>query len=173
MLCVVGMHGCGKSIFLTTARQYRYPIVSMGDAVRDETRKRGLPPECHGDVAEALRKEKGLAAVAMLVFDALTPECIVDGVRGLAEIDVFAQHYSVEILAIHASPKTRFNRVKKRGRSGDPVSWKEFNERDLRELIFGIGNVIALADYMLINESTLTQFEMQCTTFLDTWRRNP
>ncbi len=173
MLCVVGMHGCGKSIFITTARQYRYPIVSMGDAVRDETRKRGLPPDCHGDVAEALRKENGLAAVATLVLDAMTPDCIVDGVRGLAEIDVFAQHHPVEILAIHASPKIRFDRVKKRERPGDPVSWKEFKKRDLRELAFGIGNVIALADYLLINESTLTQFKMQCTTFLDTWRKNP
>ena len=172
MLCVVGMHGCGKSIFLTTARQYRYHIVSMGDAVRDETRKRGLPPECHGDVAEALRKENGLAAVAWLVLDAITPDCIVDGVRGLTEIDVFVQHYPVEILAIHASPKTRFNRVKKRKRPGDPVSLKEFNERDKRELTFGIGNVIALADYVLINESTLTQFTMDCNSFLDTWR-NP
>jgi dephospho-CoA kinase len=145
----------------------------MGDAVRDETRKRGLPPERHGEVAAALRKEKGLATVALIVLDKITPACIVDGVRGLAEIDVFSQHYPVEILAIHASPQTRFNRVKNRKRPGDPVSLKEFNQRDARELSFGIGDVIALADYVLINESTITQFKRECTTFLDTWRRNP
>lgn len=171
MLCVVGMHGCGKNIFLTVAKEYECTIVSMGDAVRAETARRGLPPERHGEVAEALRKEKGLAAVAYLVLDMVTPDCIIDGVRGLEEINVFKQQYPVEILAIHASPKTRFTRVRKRQRAGDPQTWKEFSERDTRELSFGIGKVIALADYMLLNESTRDHFERKCEAFLKKWRR--
>ena len=165
MLCIVGMQGCGKSIFLQEAQEY-YTIVSMGDAVRAETKKRGLPPECHGEVAEALRKENGLAAVAHLVVDKITPDCIVEGVRGLEEIKVFRQHYTVDIVAIHSSPETRFKRVKKRKRSGDPSTLDEFEERDMRELGFGIGGVFSLADYMLINESTKEQFEKECRAFL-------
>lgn len=167
MLCVVGMPGCGKSVFFNVAQEYHYTIVSMGDAVRAETKKRGLPPEYHGRVAEALREEKGLAAVAYLVLDKITQDCIIDGIRGLAELDVFSEQYEVDVLAIHASPKTRFARVKKRQRAGDPASWKEFKERDLREFTFGIGNVIALADYVLINESTKEQFEEECRAFLE------
>jgi len=166
MLCVVGMHGCGKSIFLTTAKKHNCAIISMGDAVRAETTRRGLPPECHGEVAEALRKEHGGAAVASLVLDIITPECIVEGVRGLEEVNLFKKYYPVEILAIHASPKTRFNRVRKRQRPGDPKSWKAFKERDIRELSFGIGKVIALADFMLVNESTKERFEEECRVFL-------
>ena len=166
MLCVVGMPGCGKSIFLNAAQEFHHTIVSMGDAVRAETKKRGLPPECHGGVAEALRKEKGLAAVAYLVLDRITMTCIVDGVRGLDEIKAFSEHYSVDVVAIHASPKTRFKRLRKRKRPGDPETWKEFTERDMRELNFGIGNVIALADYILLNESTKSAFEARCNTFL-------
>lgn len=171
MLCVVGMPGCGKSIFLDIAREYNHAVISMGDAVRAETKKRGLPPEQHGDVAQALRDEKGLAAVAYLILNKLTPTCIVDGVRGLAEIDVFREQYPLEIVAIHTPPKMRFIRIKKRRRAGDPVCWKEFVERDLRELGFGIGGVIALADYMLLNRSTKIQFEKKCQEFL--FRRNP
>jgi dephospho-CoA kinase len=163
---VVGMPGCGKSVFLTVAREYDYAIISMGDAVRAETRKRGISPENHGKIAEALRKEHGLAAVALLVVEKITPDCIVDGVRSLAEIDVFNQHYTVEIVAIYSSPKTRFRRLKKRQRAGDPQFWKEFKKRDARELNFGIGDVIALADYLLINESTKNQFRTQCRIFL-------
>jgi dephospho-CoA kinase len=166
MLCVVGMQGCGKSIFLQEAQECGYTIVSMGDAVRAETRKRGFPPECHGEVAEALREEKGLAAVAYLVVDKITPDCIVEGARGLEEIKVFRQHYTVDIVAIHSSPETRFKRVKKRKRSGDPRTWDEFEKRDMRELGFGIGGVFALSDYMLINESTKGQFEKECRVFL-------
>ncbi len=167
MLCVVGMPGCGKSIFLQVAAEYSYTIISMGDAVRAETTRRGLPLECHGEVAEALRKEHGLAAVAYLVLDNLKPECIVEGVRGLAEISVFKEYYPVEILAIHSSPKTRYERVKKRQRAGDPETWKEFQARDARELEFGIGKVVALADHVIINESTKEQLEKECRTFLD------
>jgi dephospho-CoA kinase len=172
MLCVVGMPGCGKDLFLTIAQELNYTVVSMGDAVRGETKKRGLPPERHGDVAEMLRKEKGLAAVAYLVLDQITPTCVVDGVRGTAEISLFSQHYPVEIAAIHASPQTRFRRVKQRQRPGDPVTWKEFTQRDARELGFGLGDVIALADHMLINESTKAHFEKKCIAFLKS-RGNP
>lgn len=171
MLCVVGMPGCGKSIFLDAARNFNYTIISMGDAVREETKKRGFPPQDHGEVAQSLRDERGLAAVAHLVLNSLTPECIIDGVRGLAEIEVFAQHYSLEIVAIHASPKIRFIRVKRRRRPGDPLCWKDFLARDLRELGFGIGGVIALADHMLLNQSTKAQFEKKCHEFFLQRRR--
>lgn len=166
MLCVVGMPGCGKSIFLTTASNLGYSIVSMGDAVREETEKRGLPPDRHGEVAQLLREERGLAAVAHLVAEKVAPDCIVDGVRGLAEIEVFKKKHSVGIVAVHASPRTRFSRVQKRQRPGDPLSWDEFTERDARELKFGIGDVLALADCMLVNESTLEHFRGECRRFL-------
>lgn len=167
MLCVVGMPGCGKSIFLTAASELGYCIVSMGDAVREETEKRGLPPDRHGEIARILREEQGLAAVAYLVVEKITPDCIIDGIRGMPEIEVFLQKYPVEIVAIHASPSTRFCRVQKRKRPGDPFSWDEFTERDARELKFGIGNVFALADYMLVNESTIEDFMKVCQTFLE------
>jgi dephospho-CoA kinase len=165
------MPGCGKSIFLDAARDFKYTIISMGDAVRVETKKRGLPLEDHGKVAQSLRDERGLAAVAHLVLNSLTPECIVDGVRGLAEIEAFRQQYALEIIAIHTSPKIRFTRVKKRRRPGDPLCWGDFLARDLRELGFGIGGVIALADHMLLNQSTKSQFEKKCHEFLS--RRRP
>ncbi|MBU7022884.1 MAG: flagellar hook-basal body complex protein FliE [Theionarchaea archaeon] len=166
MLCVVGMPGCGKSIFFTVASEMGFHVVSMGDAVREETLKRGFPLEKHGEIAKTLREERGLGAVALLVVEKITPDCIVDGVRGLSEIEVFSQKYPVDIVAIHASPRTRFSRVKKRKRPGDPLSWEEFTERDARELEFGIGNVFALADYMLINESLIEHFEKECRAFL-------
>jgi dephospho-CoA kinase len=170
MLCVAGMPGCGKSIFLNTAREFNRTIISMGDAVRRETKKRGLSPEQHGEVAQSLRDEKGLAAVAHLVLDSLTPDCIIDGIRGMAEMEVFREQYTPEIIAIHTPPKMRFFRLKKRRRAGDPLHWEEFVKRDMRELGFGIGGVIALADYMLLNQSTKKQFERKCHDFFSRGR---
>jgi len=56
------------------------------------------------------------------------------------------------LVAVHASPRERFRRLKSRGRPDDPTTWEEFVERDMRELELGIGNVIALADVMIVNE---------------------
>ena len=49
-----------------------------------------------------------------------------------------------------------------RGRSDDPKSWEEFADRDARELGVGIGDVIALAQEMLINEASFE--EMSATS---------
>jgi dephospho-CoA kinase len=42
-----------------------------------------------------------------------------------------------------------------RERSDDPKSWAIFRERDLRELSVGLGNAIAMAEYVIVNEDTL------------------
>ncbi len=55
---------------------------------------------------------------------------------------------------VFASPATRFNRLKQRGRSDDPKNREMFDKRDLTELKVGIGSVIALADHILVNEGS-------------------
>ena len=84
---------------------------------------------------------------------------IVDGVRSLEEVEEFRKHYDTIVVAVHASPKTRFKRLLRRGRSDDPKTWEEFLERDLRELGWGLGSVIATADYMLVNEGSVRELQ--------------
>ena len=62
-------------------------------------------------------------------------------------------------MTIHASPKTRFQRLLSRNRSDDPKTWDTFSERDARELDVGLGHVIALADVVLLNEGTITELQ--------------
>ena len=45
----------------------------------------------------------------------------------------------------------------RRKRSDDPQDWETFMKRDLRELGVGMGNVIATADHMIVNEGTFTK----------------
>jgi dephospho-CoA kinase len=59
------------------------------------------------------------------------------------------------VVAVHASPKTRYERMLKRRRTDDAGSIEAFRARDLRELGWGLGDVIATADVMLVNESSL------------------
>lgn len=57
------------------------------------------------------------------------------------------------LIAVHSSPQTRFQRFLLRHRSDDADNWELFKTRDLRELGFGIGGAIAMADRVIINES--------------------
>ncbi len=162
LICVVGMPGAGKSIVSKTLAEYfSTKVVLMGDVVRAEARRRGIGKDLKSMMkfAEELRKEYGKAAVAKLTINYLKnlkinqSTVIIDGVRSLDEIDEFRKHFKhVIIVAVHTSPKKRFQRLQRRGRPDDPKTWEEFQLRDKKELEFGIGNVIALADIMIVNE---------------------
>jgi len=170
---VAGMPGAGKSIVSKTAKQLGFEVVVMGDVVREEARKKGLEPtpENLGNLMLELREKEGPAVIAKRCVSKIENSksriVVVDGVRSLHEIEEFRKHFSAFILlAIHASPETRFRRLFKRGRSDDPEKWEIFLERDLRELNVGLGNVIALADYLIVNEKSLTEFKDKVEEFL-------
>ncbi len=163
MVCVAGMPGSGKSVVGRAAREMGFEVVVMGDVVREEVRRLGLEPTPSNmnRVARMLRERYGSAAVALRVAEKIrgmrASRVVVDGVRSLDEVRVFRGLGRVVVVAVHASPRTRFERLRRRGRPGDPSSWEEFVARDMVELGFGLGNVIALADYMIVNEGGLEE----------------
>ncbi len=149
---LAGMPGSGKSVVVDTARELGYDIVVMGDVIRQETLKRGLEltPQNVGKVMLELREEGGNYVIAQKcipkIEEQTSPKVLVDGLRSLYEADIFKEHFAkFNLVAVHASPETRFNRLSNRRRSDDPAEWKVFHERDMRELSVGLGNVIAMA----------------------------
>ena len=88
------------------------------------------------------------------IRQAQSPKVIVDGLRSLSEADVFKRNFpKFTLVAVHASPEKRFSRLYFRRRSDDPDEWEVFRERDMRELSVGLGNAIAMAEYLIINEN--------------------
>jgi len=160
VIAIVGMPGAGKGFVSQPARSQGIPVLVCGDVIREETKRRGLPltPDNMGRVMLAIRREEGPAVVAERLVPKIASSrstvAVVEGVRSMAEVDAFGRDYAVTIVAVHASPKTRCERLITRARSDDPKSWEEFVERDSRELRVGIGNVIALAGQMLVNEGS-------------------
>lgn len=163
---IAGMPGSGKSIVTEVAQKMGCGLVVMGDEVRKEVKHRRLElaPENLGKVMLMLRKEEGPAVIAKRcvpkIKSAKENVIVVDGIRSLHEINEFKKHFKhFTLIAVHASPETRFQRLYKRKRSDDPKIWETFMERDLRELNVGLGSAIATADYMVVNEGTKTELE--------------
>ena len=173
LIGTAGMPGAGKDTVKKIVQKLGFPVIVMGDEVRAEAKRKGLDitPENLGKVMLQMRKENGPAAVAKRCIpkiEAIESSVVfIDGIRSLYEVEEFKKKFpNVRILAIHASPKTRFKRLLKRGRSDDPKDWEGFIKRDRRELKVGLGDVIATADYMVINEGTKKDLEKNLTTLL-------
>jgi dephospho-CoA kinase len=171
---VVGMPGAGKATVREMVEAMGYPVVVMGDVIREETKRRKLEPtpENIGYIMLKLREEEGPAAVAkrciLKINDAKCNVVVVDGIRSLHEVEELKRHFPKFILiAIHSSPETRFRRLFERGRSDDPRNREVFAERDLRELSVGLGNAIATADYLIVNERTKAQLERKVRKVLE------
>ena len=148
-------------------------MVSMGDIVREEAKKRGEPSK---ETAKNLRKEFGEYIIAELTIkkikkleeDGNTNPIIVDGIRSLHEVDMFKENFdNFIVVSIFANPEIRFNRLLERMREDDSKDYKEFEKRDRTELGFGIGNVISLSDKLIINESDLESYKQEINEFLE------
>ena len=159
VVVLAGMPGSGKSLVVDTARKSGYDAVLMGDVVREEAKKRGVEPDAEniGKIMLELRQTEGKAVIARRcvpkVVSTTRQKVIVDGIRSLDEVEEFKRHFSkLVLMAVHASPETRFTRLFHRRRSDDAADWEVFHKRDTRELSVGLGNAIAMAEYVVVNE---------------------
>ena len=159
------MPGAGKSTIAEGLKPKGYDVINMGNAVRDEAKKRNVEPTRTnlGKLMLELREKNGPGAVAELIKSQIESSSsnviLIDGIRSNEEIKVLRKFGSVKLLAIHASTDTRFEFLQKRGRSDDPQTKEHFEERDNRELGVGISNSIALSDDAISNTG-LTKEEL-------------
>jgi dephospho-CoA kinase len=179
IVAITGMPGAGKSTAAQALVKEGWKRVVMGDVIRAETRRRGLHPNAKntGEVMKSLRGERGEAAVAELCLQEIVKlgadRVVVDGIRSIAEVDAFRRRAEVMLVAVDASPARRYELLKERGRSDDPLTREMFDERDLRELGVGIGEAIAGADSTVSNErATTEELESAILKAVDRWRKD-
>lgn len=159
---LTGMPGAGKTTVANYLSQKGFPLLVMGDVVREVAESDGL--ELTSDnlakLMLRLRKRNGPEAVAHLIVnkiklmkkeDKQLSVVIVDGIRSMAEVRLLRRIGSVKLLAIHGSTFTRYTHVRERGRSDVPSNLGEFDKRDKIEMDVGISNAIALADETISN----------------------
>ena len=170
---LAGMPGSGKSIIVKVAKECGYDVVVMGDVIREEAERRCLEPnpENLGKIMLELRRSEGNAVIAKgcipKIQKTAKSKVIVDGIRGLSEVEEFKESFSkFSIVAVHSSPKTRFKRIYRRRRSDDPETWEVFHERDVRELSVGLGDAIAMAEWVIVNEVELEVLKQEVREIL-------
>jgi len=174
---IVGLPGSGKSEAADVAVEMGVPVVTMGDVIRAECRERGLDPATdHGTVAKALREENGPGAIAQRSLPIIEDErdgndtVLVDGIRSDVEVEAFRGAFGDAFLLveIHAPFDLRAERLDLRGRDASAEEGGEsLEDRDARELGFGMDEAIAMADVTIENTDSLDAFQERIRSLID------
>ena len=175
VIAVCGLPASGKGEFAAVLAESGIPVLSMGDMVRAEVKKRDIEeyPEVFGEVAQQLRQQFGddvLAVRLCSAVDNLLEDhniVLIEGLRGVAEYDVFFAHWQERFstVAVTAEVDVRFHRIQMRGRAedGDRESLKI---RDEREIGWGLDKLIVQADSVIDNDGNLVEFINKCQIWL-------
>jgi dephospho-CoA kinase len=168
IICITGMPGAGKSTVASLLHRDGFAVVTMGDVIREEAKRKNLEMSDSnlGNLMLNLRKNMGPAAVAYLILKKMQREAnvtdgiVIDGIRNVAEVNVLKKMGQVKLLAVHASADMRYKHIKERSRSDVAIDHNDFRIRDKRELDIGISEAIALSDEVVSNNN-LTKDELR------------
>ena len=175
-LVFTGMPGSGKSEAVKIAEKRGIPVLRMGELVWEEVSSRGMKIDDSnvGKIATEMREKYGMDIWARRTLEKIgsKEKVVIDGVRNLEEIDAFKEEMDMIIIAIHSSPFTRYKRLAERQRRDDPSIMKKIIERDKRELKWGIGEVMTMADVIITNEGGLDEFRTKVERVLKFYAPN-
>ena len=163
------MTGSGKSEVARLFEKHGFTIIRFGDVTDEEVKKKGLElnEENERHVREQLRKEQGMDAYAKLnltrINNALkNSDAVIDGLYSWEEYTFLKGYYNENLclVAVWASPTTRYVRLI--GRADRRLTVEEAARRDAAEIEnLNKGGPIAMADFAIINESSLPDLRKQ------------
>jgi dCMP deaminase len=166
ILGVAGTYGAGKGEVVSYLKARSFYALSLSDVLRDELHARGEGETRERMIAlgNELREKGGPAALADRLVAKLAPDrnYVIDSIRHPAEVAALRRHArGFKLLWVDADPKLRIERLRSRGRSGDPATLDALREQEGRER-GGAGAhaqqldaVEKLADFRLQNEGAL------------------
>ncbi|MBI4453622.1 AAA family ATPase [Candidatus Woesearchaeota archaeon] len=170
LIAIVGLTGAGKSVATEFFETKGFAKVRFGQITMDTLNEQGkeINEKNEREVREGLRKELGMGAYAIKnvpKIEALLAkgsDVVADGLYSWAEYKILKEKFGgqLNILAVQSSPAVRYQRLSERKER--PLTNIEATSRDYSE----IENIekagpIAIADYVVINNGGLDEFNAQ------------
>ena len=178
VVSIVGMTGSGKSEVASVFEENGFARIRFGDVTDEEIKQRDLElnEENERYIRELLRQEHGMSAYARLnqprIDSALKhSDVVVDGLYSWEEYTYLKGYYKEDfcVVAVWASPQTRYARLT--GRLNRRLTVEEAASRDRAEVEnINKGGPIAMADFTIINESSLENLEKEARGIISTLR---
>ena len=161
---LTGLNAAGKGAVAEYLVERGFVFHSLSDSIRDVLTQRG---EEHSRenmirVGRELRERGGAGALAHGILRKLDDGInhVVDSFRNPAEVEVFREHGDFAMLHVTATEAVRFDRIKGRGRVGDPTDIETFRRLEEAELTGGPAGqqllaTAAKADHDVPNDSSI------------------
>jgi len=174
---VAGKIGSGKdTVAKYIAKKYKFRFASIGDIVREELRRRGLPITRNqsAKISKYMREKYGedywVRRLANKISRYKWKNVVISGVRSPSDVKFLKDAFKDFILVkVCAKPKIRYERLKKRKRPGYPKTYEEFKLQDKRECKeFNMDSTFKMADYTIQNNSTLESLYDQVDSLMKT-----
>jgi len=175
VVSIVGMTGSGKSEVARIFNERGFITVRFGDITDDEVKRQGLELNEANErrAREALRKKHGMDAYAKLSLPRIdaalkNSDVVVDGLYSWEEYVFLKEHYGGDfaVVAVWSSPQDRYARLGKR--KIRPLTPQEAASRDRAEIEnLNKGGPIALADYTVLNNSSLADLKAQVERIIE------
>ena len=173
LIAVVGMAGSGKSIATDYSKEQGWTKIYFGGAVYDRMRKEGIEitPESQKEYRENIRKQHGMAAVAVILEDeikeAITKtNTVLDGLYSWDEYIFLKEKFpELKLICVVCDKKLRYERIAVR--PDRPFNHEEIIIRDTSEIEnLAKGGPIAYADYYIFNNGSLDDYETRLLEIL-------
>jgi dephospho-CoA kinase len=179
IIAITGMPLAGKASVRRIFENMGCPAFAMSTAVREEAKKQRVKIDkvSMREFATKIREERGRGVVAEFCIPHLKEMLrsedliIVDGVRSPEEPEVFKNQFGDDfaLVCIWAPFKLRVRRLggEDRVMRDDAVGTEmELKMRDRKELTWGLGEVIAEADYLITNTGQKEDLQKDLNRFL-------
>ena len=174
LIAVVGMAGSGKSIATDYLKENGWNKIYFGGAVYDRMRKEGIEitPDSQKVFRENIRKEYGMAAVAVLLEEEITEsvqtqDTVLDGLYSWDEYLFLKEKFpELKLICVVCDKELRYER--KKVRPDRPFNREEIIIRDTSEIEnLAKGGPIAYADFYIFNNGNLKDYEERLLEILE------
>lgn len=177
LLALVGMPGSGKSSAAEFFKSKQIPVLRFGDQTDIGLQELNLPKTEANErmYREKIRQELGMAAMAIKIVPRIEETAktnniiVLDGLYSWEEYLYLRNKFTIlRLLAIYASPVIRYQRLA--NRSVRPLTREEAISRDYAEIMhLNKGGPIAMADFTIINNGTVEEFQELMEKEYHTW----
>jgi len=154
------------------SRKYGFEKHTLSDVLRAEARAKKLKPTRENlyKLAKTLRKKEGRHALVKHIIKKFKKQKIViAGIREPDELKFLRKTFpgKVKLIYLTADPEIRFERIKKRGRTGDPKTFKEFLQQEKKEQKrFNFKTLTRFANYKIVNNGSIKELQAKIDSIL-------
>lgn len=169
---LMGQIGAGKGEVSIILEKNGFEVVVFGDVVREEVISEGLEPNRENtDKISKLRTGDNPNYWRERVYEKIKnlEKAVVDGIRYPEDAEFFKEKLGDKfiLLFVTAPTETRFMRLNKRNRVGDPQTIEHFkSQEEKQEELFNVSKTLGMADLTIDNIGTKEELEAKVNEFL-------